>query len=222
MKAAILLLSTLIVMMSPSPETAVPVENEPSHKTVFQNEYVQAFRVTLDPGKSTLMHVHSHDDAAVRLSQATTTQQTLGQPVSKPEDASPGKVSARTNEPNPLTHQVNNVGTTVFDVIDVQVLKRPAGPPTDAIGPVAAENPKMRVYRYELAAGGGSSPQHTHARPYVVIAATPMNLRMTSPDGRSMEHPIQAGDLHWVDAAVTHTLINQGAEKAVIVEMELK
>src|SRR5215472_13360736 len=222
MKAAILLLSTLIVMMSPSPETAVPVENEPSHKTVFQNDYVQAFRVTLEPGHSTLMHVHSHDDAAVRLSNARTTQQTLGQPVSKPEDASPGTVSARTNEPNSLTHRVNNVGTSVFDVIDVQVLKRPPGPESAAIGPVAAENPKMRVYRYELSPGGGASPQHTHSRPYVIIAATPMNLRMTSPDGRSMEHPIQAGDLHWVEAPVTHTLVNQGTERAVLVEIELK
>jgi len=222
MKAAILFFSTLIAVMSPPQETAVPVESEPSHKTVFQNDYVQAFRVTLEPGKSTLMHVHSHDDAAVRLSQAKTTQQTLGQPVSKAEDASPGTVSARTNEPNSLTHKVNNVGTTVFDVIDVQVLKRPAGPEAAAIGPVAAENPKMRVYRYELAPGGGASPQHSHSRPYVIVAATPMNLRMTSPDGRSMEHPIQAGDMHWVDTAVTHTLINEGAEKAVIVEMELK
>ena len=221
MKAPALFAGIALTMLSNPHDAAVPVEDEPSHKTVFQNEYVQAFRVTLEPGQSTLMHVHSRDDAAVRLSRSRTTQQTLGQPVSNPEDASPGTVSARTNEPAALTHRVSNVGTTVFDVIDVQVLKRPPGPEAAAIGPVAAENPKMRVYRYELAPGG-ASPQHMHSRPYVIIAATPMSLRMTSPDGRSMEHPIQAGDLHWVDAAVTHTLINGGAENAVIVEMELK
>jgi quercetin dioxygenase-like cupin family protein len=222
MKTSFLLMSILFTTMSNPPDKAVPVEDEPSHKTVFQNDYVQVFRVTLPPGQSTLMHVHAHDDAAVRLSQSQTTQQTLGQPVSKAEDSRPGMVSARTNEPQSLTHQVNNVGTTVFDVIDVQVLKRPPGAEAAALGPVAAENPKMRVYRYELAAGGGASAQHTHARPYVVVAATPMNLRMTSPDGRSMEHPIQAGDLHWVDSPVTHTLINTGTENAVIVEVELK
>ena len=221
MKLPILLWSIVFATSGTPPDAVVPVEDEPSHKTVFKNDYVQAFRVTLEPGQSTLMHVHAHDDAAVRLSQSRTTQQTLGQPVSKAEDATPGMVSARTNEPSALTHRVSNVGPTVFDVIDVQVLERPPGPEAPAVGPVAAENPKMRVYRYELAPGG-ASPQHMHSRPYVVIAATPMNLRMTSPDGRSMEHPIQAGDLHWVDAAVTHTLMNQGAEKAVIVEMELK
>jgi mannose-6-phosphate isomerase-like protein (cupin superfamily) len=45
---------------------------------------------------------------------------------------------------------------------------------------------------------------------------------MTSPDGSSMEHPVKAGDMHWVDSAVTHTLINHGASKAVLVEIELK
>jgi beta-alanine degradation protein BauB len=216
-----LLVSTLLAISSPPQDAIVPVEEEPSHKTVFNNDYVQAFRVTLEPGQSTLMHVHAHDDAAVRLSSATTTQQTLGQAVSKAEDAAPGTVSARNNEPDALTHRVNNVGRTVFDVIDVQVLQRPPGPEAPAIGPVAAENPKMRVYRYELAPGG-SSPPHTHSRPYVIIAATPMNLRMTSPDGRAMEHSILAGDLYWVDAAVTHTLVNAGAERGVLVEIELK
>jgi quercetin dioxygenase-like cupin family protein len=221
MRMPILLVSTLLAMSPPTQDAVVPVEDEPSHKTVFKNDYVQAFRVTLEPGQSTLMHVHAHDDAAVRLSSATTTQQTLGQPVSKAEDTRPGVVSARNNEPNALTHRVNNVGTTVFDVIDVQVLQRPPGPETPAIGPVAADNPRLRVYRYELPPGG-ASPQHAHSRPYVIIAATPMDLRMTSPDGRVLEHTIQAGDLHWVDASVTHTLVNAGAQKAVLVEIELK
>jgi quercetin dioxygenase-like cupin family protein len=79
----------------------------------------------------------------------------------------------------------------------------------------------MRVYRYELAPGAGS-PMHTHARPYLLVAATDMNLRMTSPEGASMTHPVKAGDLHWVGVAVTHTLVNEGREKGVLVEFELK
>ena len=130
-------------------------------------------------------------------------------------------VSARNNEPEPLTHRVNNIGSTVFDVIDVQILSRPAGPESPAITTPAAENAKMRVYRYELAPGA-AAPQHSHTRPYLVIAATDINLRMTSPDGSSMEHPVKAGDMHWVDSAVTHTLMNHGAAKAVLVEIELK
>lgn len=204
-----------------SGQEAVPVEKEPHHKTAFQNDYVQAFRVTLDPGQATLMHIHAHDDGAVRLKDSTFASDVQGQPPGKPEEAHPGGVSARNNEPTPLIHRVRNVGTTVFDVIDVQVLSRPPGPATDPIAPPAAENAKMRIYRYDLAPGA-TSPTHTHKRPYLIIAATDTNLRMTSPDGRSMEHPIKAGDMHWVDTEVTHSLANVGAEKAVMVEFELK
>jgi quercetin dioxygenase-like cupin family protein len=130
-------------------------------------------------------------------------------------------VSARENEKKPHTHRVHNIGTTLFDVIDVQILKRPDGPAAPPITAPAAENPQMRVYRYELGPGAGSA-QHSHARPYLLVAATDINLRMTSPDGGSMTHPVKAGDLHWVEAAVTHTLINEGPEKAVLVEFELK
>lgn len=45
---------------------------------------------------------------------------------------------------------------------------------------------------------------------------------MTAPDGASMEHPVEAGDVHWVDAKVTHVLTNRGARPGILVEAELK
>jgi len=201
--------------------TAVPVEEEPFHKTVFKNAHLQAFRVTLEAGQSTLLHIHRHADAAVRLSHATTTSESPGRPTGPPETAAPGRVSARENEPEPTVHAVHNVGKTRFDVIDVQVLARPDGPPSEPIAEPAAENARMRVYRWDLAPGAGS-PQHTHRRPYMVVAATDVKLRMTAPDGRTTDHPVKAGDLHWVDTEVTHTLVNRGDENAVMVEFELK
>lgn len=209
------------VAAGPTPEAAVPVEQEPYHESVFRNDYVQAFRVKLEPGKSTLMHVHAHDDAAVRLSRATVAADTPGKPLGPPESVEPGFVSARDNEGHPLTHRVNNVGTTVFEVVDVQVLGRPPGPPAEPLQPPAAENARMRLYRYEIAPGA-STPTHAHVRPYLLVAGTDANLRMASPDGRSMEHPVKAGDMHWVDTAVTHSLGNRGEEKIVLVEFELK
>lgn len=202
-------------------DAPVPVEKEPHHKSVFQNDYVQAFRVQIDPGQATLMHVHAHDDGAVRLKDSTFATDVQGQPPGKPEEAHPGGVSARNNEPTPLIHRVRNVGTTQFDVIDVQVLGRPPGAASEPVATPAAENAKMRVYRWDLAPGT-TSPTHTHKRPYLIIAATDANLKMTSPDGRSMEHPIKAGDMHWVDTEVTHSLGNTGTENAVMVEFELK
>jgi len=221
MSISIITLFAIVTAMASAQDHAVPVEAEPNHKTVLKNDYVQVFRVTLEPGKTSLMHTHAHDDAAVRLSKATVTSDNPGEPMGAPGFVVPGTVSARDNEEKPHTHRVHNIGSTLFDLIDVQVLRRPEGLAAPPITAPAAENLRMRVYRYELGPGAGSG-QPTHERPYLLVAATDMNLRMTAPGGGSMTHPVKAGDLHWVEAAVTHSLINEGPEKAVLVEFELK
>ena len=221
MRSLVIALAALLASPAYAQEKAVPVEEEPSHKTVLKNDYIQVFRVRIEPGQASQMHIHAHDDAAVRLSKATVVSESPDRPVGAPESASPGVVSAREIEGKPLTHRVRNVGTTAFEVMDVQILKRPDGPAAPPIAATAAENPQMRIYRYELEPGGKSA-QHAHARPYLLVAATDMNLRMTSPDGRSMSHPIRAGDFHWIEAVVTHTFHNDGKEKGVLVEIELK
>ncbi|HQR38459.1 MAG TPA: hypothetical protein PLF26_08650, partial [Blastocatellia bacterium] len=98
---------------------------------------------------------------------------------------------------------------------------QPPGPASTPIATPTAENASMRVYRYELEPGAGT-PQHTHTRPYLLVAVTDIDLGMTSPDGSSMEHQVKAGDMHWVDSTVTHTIVNRGTEKAILVEFELK
>jgi quercetin dioxygenase-like cupin family protein len=211
----------LAIALTSIPDGSVPVEEEPHHKTVFKNEYVQAFRVNLQAGGTSLMHTHTRDDAAVRLSTATVAAEAPGEPLGPPEPVYPGFVSARDNERTSHTHRVHNIGSTLFDVIDVQVLRRPDGPAAPPISAPAAENAKMRLYRYELEPGAASA-QHTHARPYLLVAVTDVELRMTSPDSASMAHLVKAGEIHWVDTAVTHTLVNQGQQKSILVEFELK
>jgi quercetin dioxygenase-like cupin family protein len=221
MKIAPLAISLILAVPASAQDGAVPVEDEPHHKTVLKNPYVQAFRVILAPGEASLMHRHAHDDGAVRLSTATVAARLPGQSLGPPESVVPGFVSARDNEARPHVHEVHNIGSTVFEVIDVQALERPPGPSAAALAAPAAENAKMRVYRYELEPGAATA-SHGHTRPYLLVAATDVQLRMVSPDGKSMEHPVKAGEMHWVDAAVTHSLVNRGAEKAILVEFELK
>jgi quercetin dioxygenase-like cupin family protein len=221
MKTRLAAIVILVAAMVSAQETAVPVENEPHHKTVFKNDYVQAFRVNLEPGATSLMHTHSLDDGAVRLSTATVAADSPGQPIGPPEPVIPGMVSARDNAVKPHTHRVHNIGLTLFDVVDVQVLSRPAGAESAAISPPAAENAKMRLYRYELAPGATTGP-HTHARPYLLVAATDAKLRTTFAGGSSKRRFMKAGEMEWVEKSSTHTFINRGRRKVILVEFELK
>jgi quercetin dioxygenase-like cupin family protein len=207
--------------VSSSQETAVPVEQEPRHHVVLKNDSVLVMHVTIPPGDTTLYHVHSHNRAVVYLSNSTITQQKLGEPEGPHETTNPGEASALTMGNTPLTHRVKNVGATPFDVIDIEFLGTPPASPAPAAAQVAAENANARVYHWTLAPGAATS-MHTHERPYLIIAATPIMLKMTSPDGKSMAHEIKAGDFHWIDAKVTHSLANAGTTEGQIIEIELK
>ena len=223
MRRAAVILSAVIVssILALAQERAVPVEQEPLHKMVFRNDYVEVMHVTIPPGRNTMLHTHSHDRVAITLSESTRRIDVPGKESSPALTAHAGNVSTADYAKQNFTHRVNNIGKTTFEAIDIELLKRPDGSKTEPIAAPAAENNSFRAYKWALAPGA-STPAHTHARPYLIIAATPMQLLMKSPDGGSMEHPIKAGDFHWIDTKVTHTLTNNGKEPGIIVEVELR
>jgi quercetin dioxygenase-like cupin family protein len=206
---------------SATTEAAVPVDEEPVHEVVLRNDFVTVLHVRVPPGQGTRLHTHSHDGVAVRLTEGTIRLDVPGEAPRGPQPTHVGETTAQPYGARPMTHRVNNLGTTPFEAIDIELRKRPDGPPSPPLAPPAAENPSARAYRWALAPGA-STPRHTHERPYLIVAATPMRLSMTSPDGASMQHPVKAGDLHWIDGRVTHVLTNAGTEPGVIVEVELK
>jgi quercetin dioxygenase-like cupin family protein len=178
-------------------------------------------RVTLQPGEWSQYHIHSVDDVAVSLGNSNASQQLPNQPESAPVERQTGNISLRTLHETPFIHLVHNLGPGIFAVLDVELLQRPEHPSTGAAGPVAGENPSARVYKWKIVPGG-VTPMHTHDRPYLIVAATGFNLRMSAPDGQTVTHEIKPGDFHWVTTKVTHSLANEGTGEGQIVEIELK
>jgi beta-alanine degradation protein BauB len=214
--ALVLVLSGIVAAQ----QSPVPVEEEPHHHLLLKNGSVLVVRVALSPGESTLFHTHSYDRFAIELTDTTITRQKLGESESTPEPAKTGDVSSLESN-GPYTHRVHDIGKAVFEAVDVELLHRPEQASGPAAAAVEAENPSGRVYKWTLAPGA-SSAMHKHERPYLIIAATPLVLKMTDPEGKSFTHEVKAGDVHWVDAKVTHTLANEGTTAGQIVEVELK
>ncbi|HET7105780.1 MAG TPA: cupin domain-containing protein [Candidatus Acidoferrum sp.] len=215
---AIVLLTFFVSQESSAP---VLVQEEPHHHLVLKNDKLLVLRVTLQPGEWSAYHTHSVDDVAVWLGHSSAAQQLPNEAESAAIEQQPGNISLRTLHETPFTHRVHNLGPGIFDVLDVEILQRPENPSTGAAGPVAGENPSARVYKWKLAPGGVTS-MHTHERPYLIVAATGFNLKMTAPDGKSATHEIKPGDFHWVTTKVTHTLANEGTGEGQIIEIELK
>jgi quercetin dioxygenase-like cupin family protein len=215
---AVFAISILATQEAPAP---VPVEQEPHHHLLLKNDNLLVLRVTLQPGEWSQYHIHSVDDVAVWLGHSSAAQQLPNQSESAPVEQKPGNISLRTLEETPFTHRVHNLGPGLFDVLDVELLRRPEHPSTGAAGPVAGENPSARVYKWTLAPDA-VTPMHKHERPYLIVAATGFNLKMTAPDGQTSTHEIKPGDFHWVTTKVTHTLANAGTGEGQIIEIELK
>lgn len=209
-----------LVSAGAAAQNPVPVDQEPHHHVVLRNDEVLVIHVILPAGESTLYHTHTRDRVSVALTATSLAQQEPGKPEGKPGMTHPGGVSAMTAD-GPYTHRLRNLGPAAFEVVDVEFFHRPVHPSDHAAAPAAAENPSARVYKWVLAPGA-ATPMHTHDRPYLILAAARMQLKMTAPDGRTFTHEIKAGDFHWVDAKVTHTLANVGTTPGEIVEIELK
>jgi quercetin dioxygenase-like cupin family protein len=214
--ALVLMLASVIAAQ----QAPIPVEEEPHHHLVLKNDSVVVLRVKLLPGESTLYHTHSRDRMSVFLTDTTIAEQKPGEPEGSPAAKKPGDIAATTTN-SPFTHRVHNVGTADFEVLDVELVRRPAQASGAVAATVAGENPSARLYKWTLAPGE-TAAMHTHERPYLIISATPMVLKMTGPDGKSMTYEVTAGDFHWIDAKVAHSLANAGTTAGTIVEIELK
>jgi len=217
-------LTLLLACTAVCPQDAVapvPVEQEPLHHVVLKNQSIVVLHLILPAGERTLYHTHRRDRIAVTLSTTSITQQKLGEPEAVATPTSPGTFSALTLDGTEYTHRVHNVGPAPYDVIDVEILERPATPSPATAAAVAAENPSARIYSWPLAPGA-TSPMHTHVRPYLILATADLTLKMSSPDGQTMTHEVKRGEFHWVDAQVTHSLSNAGTTPGQILEIELK
>jgi quercetin dioxygenase-like cupin family protein len=71
----------------------VPVNREPHHRVVFENQYVRVVDVNIPPGQTTLFHTHQRDNISVRISGGLTQTQTEGNDWNPPKQNERGSVN---------------------------------------------------------------------------------------------------------------------------------
>lgn len=99
----------------------VPVEREPHHHFVFQNQYVRVLHVYFPVGEMSLYHTHSNDNVSVAISGDKMNSQPFGGEWTEPQDVHVGEVGFHKARGQAYTHRVRSAGKLPFDVIDIEI-----------------------------------------------------------------------------------------------------
>jgi quercetin dioxygenase-like cupin family protein len=99
----------------------VPVDKEPHHHFVFQNQYVRVLDVLFPVGETSLFHTHSNDNIGIPISGDKTQSQPTGGEWSDVQDVKPGAAGFRKARGQAYTHRVRSAGKLPYHVIDVEI-----------------------------------------------------------------------------------------------------
>lgn len=200
-----------------------PADQESHHRILLQNRYIRVVETYVPAGDSTAFHTHTRERIGVVVGPAPIEERIQGRIAVEERPEPAGTLHAGDYTQHPFTHRQWNIGERPYRVIAVELLQPLPNPPPEPKGPgdPDAQTPHLEAFRYVLPPGGASA-MHTHTRPYLILAATSMKLKMIAPDGSSRIEDVLPGDFHWVEQKVTHELWNAGQEQGQVVEIELK
>ena len=158
----------------------VPVIKEPHHKPALVNEYVRLLDVHINPGDTTLYHLHQTASVIVPISKTTTGIQKKKEALQTPSTAVPGNVAFVHFETAPVTHRVFNVDTNVYHVMDIELVKKePSVDSCAAWQQSGVETPinekLVRVYKFDVSKTSSFSIAASHCAHLLICISGELN-----------------------------------------------
>jgi quercetin dioxygenase-like cupin family protein len=212
----------------------VPVNNEPHHRTVYQNADFRILDVHVAPGESTLDHRHEHDIVTVSMNAGTATRivsagQTQNRPPRPLADATIAEYTGK-----PSSHKVDNTGTLAYQLFAVENLRGAkawaTSPPVSALATtLATDGRAMRIYDVKLATPT-SQTTHTHAVPTVAVLINGI-VMSEGPDAQAkalapapvgLKRLDSPGQWVLIPRGETHTVVRLGNVDARLLEIEVR
>ena len=212
----------------------VPVNNEPHHRTVYENADFRILDVRVEPGQSTADHRHDHDIATVSMNAGTPTRITTGGQAQNrpPRPLADATVTEYTGKS--ASHKLDNLGAAPYQLFAVENLRdAKAWSPSPAISALATrlatDGRALRIYDVKLATPT-SQTTHTHAVPTVAVLINGI-IMSEGPDAQAKALAPAPVGLKRLDApgqwllvprGETHTVVRLGNVDARLLEIEVR
>jgi hypothetical protein len=151
----------------------VPMEKEPHHHLVFENEALRVMEPNISAGDTTLEHLHVYDDATVCISGSNMRARRPGadwSPVGEP--CRSGEINVTEYAGKPASHTVENTGIAVFHLVAVVNLRGSGwstNPPFSASATaLAKETRAFQIYEVRLDRSSRET-SHVHKKPTILV-----------------------------------------------------
>ena len=126
----------------------VPAREEPFHKKKIENKYFRLLDVWINPGDTSLFHIHATPSLFLQFTSTYVCVQEKGKAWAKNKNQE-GYASYRSFINDTLVHRVSNCDTVPFHVTDIELLAayKPNNPIKPLALPVLFDNEKAIAYR---------------------------------------------------------------------------
>lgn len=220
MKQQTNLLLTILCLHTAALTAQVQVSKEPRHKNALENKYIRLLDVKIQPGDTSLFHIHSTPSVFLHYTNTVVCSQIKGKEWVAGKNTE-GNASYRSFVNDTLVHRVSNCDTVPFHVTDVELLS-PYNPATK-LQPlpftVLFENEKVIAYR--LTDSSFTTKLISNRGPIVaelvagedVIYYDAIRKRSTN---------IKSGEYLYIEPGSSFYLTAGGKEKMMLVLFEIK
>jgi quercetin dioxygenase-like cupin family protein len=215
-------------------QAPVEITSEPSHHKVLDNMFVRVFAVSVDPGKSSLMHHHGHDYLSVSIGDAQITN--------TKEGAQPVAVSFKDGDVRftaaPLVHAVANSGDKPFRNRTIEIMQPTTNAkactescaipvPCDSADKAACAS-VVKLFTADqwsvtlvTLPPGAKYAQHTHLANYLSVPLADADVTVKKQDQPETIVHYKTGEVTW-NNPVVHAATNNGKTAARLVVLEFR
>lgn len=217
MRSAITLM--LYVLLVSNAKAQVPVSQEPRHHPVFENDKVRLLNVLLPPGDTTQYHVHSTPSVFIMFTATRTGSQRIHEQP-EPGISGSGQVWFEDlSEPHIKVHRVWNADTSVFHVMDIELLAKEASfvanPQPIQHAQLQIDTPWATVYKVHLEKNEELNLRDL-VSDYALVTIDSAEVKATQ-NGKALDTFIEPGQFYWIKANDKFLLSNQSKKSIELV-----
>jgi hypothetical protein len=187
----------------------VAVSKERRHHLVFENDKVRILNVLLPPGDTTQYHLHSTPSVFISFTKTLTVSQRINEQPESGTSAAGNLLFEDLSAPHTKVHRVWNMDTSVFHVMDVELLGKDSGftlkPLSIPHMHLVTDTTLVRAYLIQLAKNEQVSIKDQPSG-FILVALNDAKIKSVQ-NGKEGTSFIKPGQFYWINAQETFSIL---------------